>query len=135
MACMMVALTSGLVLARSTSFAPDLRSLRNPIAPSSAALAQGQGLYESRGCAECHGIAGRGDGLLGRALNPRPADFRVHMAAGHTDGELFDWIANGVQGTAMPPYRDTLSEQERWYLITYIRSFAAADTAAQSPPR
>lgn len=33
--------------------------------------------------------AGRGDGPLAASLRPRPADFRVHMAAGHTDGELF----------------------------------------------
>jgi mono/diheme cytochrome c family protein len=129
-ACMVVAVTSALVLARSTSFAPDLRSLRNPVAPSSASLARGQELYQASGCAECHGVAGRGDGPLGRTLNPRPADFRVHMAAGHTDGELYDWLSNGVAGTAMPPYRDSLSETDRWNLINYIRKFADPDAVA-----
>jgi copper transport protein len=131
-ACMVVAVTSAIVLARSTSFAPDLRSLRNPVAPSSASLARGQELYQSTGCAECHGVAGRGDGPLGRTLNPRPADFRVHMAAGHTDGELFDWLSNGVAGTAMPPFRDSLSETDRWNLINYIRKFADTDVVAGS---
>jgi copper transport protein len=129
-ACMVVALTSAIVLARSTSFAPDLRSLRNPVAPSSASLARGQELYQSSGCAECHGIAGRGDGPLGRTLNPRPADFRIHMAAGHTDGELYDWLSNGVPGTAMPPFRDSLSENDRWNLINYIRKFADTESVA-----
>ncbi len=132
-ASMVVALTSALVLARSTSFAPDLRSLRNPVAPSSASLARGQELYQTAGCAECHGVAGGGDGPVGRTLNPRPADFRVHMAAGHTDGELFDWVANGVPGTAMPAYRDSLSEEDRWNLINYIRKFAEVDTVAEAP--
>lgn len=134
-ASMVVALTSAIVLLRSTSFAPDLRTLRNPIAPSSASLARGQELYQTNGCAECHGVAGRGDGPLGRTLNPRPADFRIHMAAGHTDGELFDWITNGVPGTAMPVYRDTLSEEDRWHLINFIRRFADGDAVAEGAGR
>ncbi|MFN0070476.1 MAG: CopD family protein [Chloroflexota bacterium] len=129
-ASMVVALTSAIVLVRSMSFAPDLRSLRNPIAPSSASLARGQELYQGSGCVECHGVAGRGDGPIGRTLNPRPADFRVHMAAGHTDGELFDWMTNGVAGTAMPAYREYLSEEERWHLINYIRRFAGGESVA-----
>jgi copper transport protein len=52
------------------------------------------------------------------------------MAAGHTDGELFDWLSNGVPGTAMPAYRDSLSETDRWNLINYIRKFADADAVA-----
>ena len=36
---------------------------------------QAQGLWASR-CATCHGLAGRGDGPSGRALDPRPRDFR-----------------------------------------------------------
>lgn len=130
LACSAVALTSAMLLIRSVSFAPDLRSLRNPIAPSSSSLARGEAVYQSSGCLECHGVAGRGDGPTGRTLNPRPADFRVHMAAGHTDGELFDWVSNGVPGTAMPPYRDALSEEDRWNVINYIRRFAAGETAA-----
>jgi hypothetical protein len=65
-------------------------------------------------------------------MNPRPADFRVHMAAGHTDGELFYWVSEGLRGTAMPAFRDLLSEEERWHVINFIRTFAPADTA--TPP-
>jgi mono/diheme cytochrome c family protein len=89
-----------------------------------ASLARGQQVYDAN-CASCHGDTGRGDGPAGRALRPRPADFRVHMAAGHTDQELFNWVTNGVDGTGMPAFRAQLSEQERWDVINYIRSFAA----------
>jgi mono/diheme cytochrome c family protein len=100
-------------------------SLPNPQPATSQSLARGQEIYETAGCASCHGLSGRGDGPDGRLLRPRPADFRVHLAAGHTDRELFDWISNGVSGTAMPPFRDTLSEDDRWHVINYIRTFAA----------
>lgn len=128
-ACAIVALASGLQVARAANFGPDLRTLRNPLPASSASLARGQELYLRTGCAECHGETGRGDGPLGLALRPRPADFRIHMAAGHTDGELFDWISNGVPSTAMMPFRDQLSEEQRWDLINYIRGFAASGNA------
>jgi mono/diheme cytochrome c family protein len=81
-------------------------------------------LYEQN-CATCHGATGRGDGPLAVALNPRPADFRVHMEAGHSDGELYAWVAKGVPGTAMPAFEDRLSETDRWHIINYIRGFAS----------
>ena len=130
LACAIVALGSGLVIVRAANFGPDPRLIRNPIPASAASLAQGQALYEESGCVDCHGVSGRGDGPLGRTLRPRPADFRVHMAAGHTDGELYDWISNGVPGTAMPPYADRLTEEQRWHLINFIRGFAGSDSAA-----
>lgn len=99
-------------------------SLPNPVPATAASLARGQERYESAGCASCHGFTGRGDGPEGRLLRPRPADFRVHMAAGHTDRQLFDWISEGVAGTAMPPFKGVLSEEDRWHVVNYIRAFA-----------
>ena len=105
---------------------PDIRSLRSPFPPDAASLARGKALYDQQ-CVACHGPSGRGDGPLGRTLRPRPADFRDHMAAGHTDGELFNWVTNGVPETAMPAYGDQLSEADRWHVINYIRGFAPQD--------
>jgi mono/diheme cytochrome c family protein len=59
---------------------------------------------------------------LGIGLNPRPADFRTHLAAGHTDAQLYDWITNGVPGTAMPPFGSELSETDRWNVLNYIKA-------------
>jgi copper transport protein len=97
--------------------------LVNPIPPGAESLATGQQLY-TQSCLVCHGETGRGDGPAGRALRPPPADFRVHMAAGHTDGQLFDWLSNGVPGTSMPAFKDQLSVADRWNLINYLRTFA-----------
>lgn len=120
-------------------------SLPNPIPATLASIDRGRAVY-TQYCAACHGATGRGDGPAGLALRPRPADFRVHMAAGHTDAQLFDWVTNGVEGTAMPAFKDQLSPEDRWHVINYLRTFAdptlsgaASDggptlTAAAAPP-
>jgi copper transport protein len=99
-------------------------SRRNPFAPDAASLAAGRAVYEAR-CAACHGPRGAGDGPAATGLNPPPADFRIHMAAGHTDAQLFGWLSDGVPGTAMPAFAAQLGEAERWHVINYIRGFAA----------
>lgn len=101
----------------------------NPIPSTAASRAGGQQVY-SANCAGCHGATGRGDGPAGFALRPRPADFRVHMAAGHTDAQLYSWIASGVDGTAMPAFGNTLTSEQIWNVINYIRTFAPQASGA-----
>jgi copper transport protein len=101
---------------------------RNPVPPTRESVARGREIYFEK-CTFCHGETGRGDGPLGIGLNPRPADFRTHLAAGHTDAQLFDWITNGVPGTAMPKFGSELSETDRWNALNYIKaSFAGGVT-------
>lgn len=50
-----------------------------------------------------------------------PADFTSAHFATHSDGELFRWIKGGKPGTAMPAFGDSLSEEQIWQTITYIR--------------
>jgi mono/diheme cytochrome c family protein len=52
------------------------------------------------------------------------------MAAGHTDAQLFEWITNGVPGTAMPAFKEQIPSEDRWHLINYIRTFAGPGAAA-----
>ena len=100
----------------------SLRSagLINPIPLTRESVAQGQAVYETH-CVHCHGTTGRGDGPASAGLQPRTTDFRTHLAAGHTDAQLFDWIAKGVAGTAMPGYATVLTDDEPWHLLSYIR--------------
>jgi mono/diheme cytochrome c family protein len=113
------ALLGGIVGA--TSFAALAATPHNPVAPTQASLDRGGAIYSER-CAVCHGDTGRGDGPAAFGLNPRPADLRVHLAAGHTDAQLFDWISNGYPNSAMPSFKSDLSEEDRWNIINYLRS-------------
>lgn len=101
-------------------------NLQNPVPATPQSVAIGQRVYQQH-CQACHGITGAGDGPVGRTLNPRPADLRVHMAAGHTDGELFNWISEGFKGTAMPAFKRTLTAEDRWHVLNFLRTFALTD--------
>ncbi|MDQ7829615.1 MAG: FixH family protein [Armatimonadota bacterium] len=103
-----------------------LLAATNPFSPTAESLRVGEVVYRAR-CQVCHGVEGRGDGPAAATMVPRPADFRIHMAAGHTDGQLFYWVTNGVTGTAMPAFRDVLTPEERWHVINFIRTFAPTD--------
>jgi mono/diheme cytochrome c family protein len=96
-------------------------TVRNPIPPTVESIQVGREIYADR-CSVCHGASGRGDGPAAVTLQPRPADFRTHLASGHTDAQLFDWLSNGFPGTAMPAFRSELTVDERWHVLNYIKT-------------
>jgi mono/diheme cytochrome c family protein len=98
-------------------------ALRNPIPADAASLGRGQKIYQTN-CVACHGATGAGDGPVAASLNPKPANLQIHMNDGHPDGLLYNWITNGVNGSAMPAFATTLTEPERWDVLNYIRSLA-----------
>lgn len=94
----------------------------NPIEATEASLEQGRVLYQEN-CLQCHGPSGLGDGPVGLTLQPPPANLQVHMVPGvHSDGQIFEWLTNGVPDTPMPAFGQTLSEEERWHVVNYIRT-------------
>jgi mono/diheme cytochrome c family protein len=41
-----------------------------------------------------------------------------------TDQHLFDAVTNGRPGTGMPAWGSVLTEQDRWSVVSYLRTFA-----------
>jgi mono/diheme cytochrome c family protein len=100
----------------------DVTNIRDPVPPDERSLAIGQDVYTTY-CETCHGESGHGDGPAGLRLVPRPADLRIHTAPGvHTDGELFYWVSYGFPNSAMPAWKDILTEEQRWSVINYARA-------------
>ena len=98
----------------------------NPVRRTEAVMRRGEELYRAH-CLICHGETGRGDGPAGLSVNPRPADFTKPQGIDdHSDGELFWYISHGIAGSSMPAFENILSEEERWILVHYIRSFSEA---------
>ena len=93
---------------------------RNPIPPTSESVTAGLALYDIH-CQMCHGTEGLGDGPASAGLNPPVADLVVHVPL-HPDRALFDFIHDGIQGAAMPALGETLSDDEIWHLVNYIRT-------------
>jgi copper transport protein len=111
----------------------DVANIRDPVPADERSLNSGRDIYTTH-CEACHGETGRGDGPEGLRLVPRPADLRIHMAPGvHTDGELFYWISYGFQGSAMPAWKDTLTEEQRWDVMNYARTLSDQSTRAAAP--
>jgi putative copper resistance protein D len=85
-------------------------------------------------CVPCHGVGGFGDGPAGAALKPKPADLTAKHTGDHTAGDLFWWISHGKEGTGMPGFQESLSEEARWDLINFLRTLSAAEQARQMAP-
>lgn len=112
---------------------PSYAKLKNPIAPTEASLTAGRQLYKSF-CQSCHGAKGDGRGPGATGLNPPPADFTDRgMMAERTDAALFWTISEGIEGTAMPAWKSQLSEDDRWHLVNYTRSFSKPAGSALLP--
>jgi putative copper export protein/mono/diheme cytochrome c family protein len=92
---------------------------------SSTSIARGSTLF-SPNCASCHGADGHGNGPAASALRIKPADLTVPHLWEHSDGEMFWWLGHGVAdpegGLAMPGFGTTLSAEDLWALIDYMRA-------------
>ncbi|MCB8981385.1 MAG: copper resistance protein CopC [Ardenticatenaceae bacterium] len=104
----------------------------NPILPDVESIAIGQALFNEN-CVPCHGPEGRGNGPTAQTLSPPPADFAAGHTAIHTDGDLYYWILQGIEDTAMPAFGDQLTEEQAWHLVNYVRHLSVReDTATAS---
>jgi mono/diheme cytochrome c family protein/5-hydroxyisourate hydrolase-like protein (transthyretin family) len=83
----------------------------------------GRVLYEGN-CAACHGEQGGGDGPQAAALSGALADLRKPETLSERRGQdLFDLISEGSP-LGMPALGTTLSDDERWHLVSYVRSLS-----------
>jgi high-affinity iron transporter len=99
---------------------------KNPVPPTPASIQSGHVVYD-RLCASCHGEAGKGNGLMGEELNPKPADLTdAEWKHGSTDGEIYALIRSGVKGTGMKAYGRKLTTHQVWDVVNYIRSIGPA---------
>ena len=95
---------------------------KNPVASSAESVASGAKLF-SRNCQSCHGKEGKGDGLAGAKLDPKPSNLTdADWKHGSTDPEIFQVIHDGAKNTAMKAYGSRMTEHELWDLVNYIRT-------------
>lgn len=93
----------------------------NAIASDPGQVERGSALFLAQ-CASCHGAEGRGDGPAAATLDPKPADFTSAMHRLHPDQDLIAVIENGIAGSAMPAFAETLSLEEMADIVAFIRS-------------
>tara|TARA_B100001248_G_C27398410_1_gene467596 strand:- start:1846 stop:3753 length:1908 start_codon:yes stop_codon:yes gene_type:complete len=90
-------------------------------------------LYKTS-CVQCHGAQGKGDGLAGKGLSPKPTNFRdLDRMRGISPFQAYNTISLGVDGTGMAGY-NFLSEDDRWSLAFYISTFRYSEYNGPKKP-
>ena len=86
---------------------------KSPVPMTEQSIEKGRELF-GKHCSGCHGEKGRGVGTLDLTDS-----IVIH---GDTDGEIFHVITDGIEGTAMRPFKKELTKDMRWHLVNYMKS-------------
>ena len=102
--------------------------VRPAVPYTASSIGRGLAHYQAH-CVACHGPAGYGNGPAAAGLPRRPADLTAKHTADHTVGDLFWWLTHGIPGSGMPGFESRLTDEDRWDLINFLRTLAAAEQA------
>jgi mono/diheme cytochrome c family protein len=91
----------------------------NPLKGDAKTVASGKKVYKML-CFVCHGPKGKGDGMAGAGLTPKPADLTSATFQSQSDGAIFWKIEQGR--SPMPSYKTSIPEKKRWEIINYLRT-------------
>ena len=101
----------------------EAAAVENPIEATQDSVVAGATIY-AQNCAVCHGETGEGDGPAADSLETKPADLHEDHVQGLSDGGLFWIISHGKPETPMPPWDNILTEDERWHVVNFLRTFS-----------
>ncbi|MBI4686897.1 MAG: c-type cytochrome [Nitrospirae bacterium] len=98
-------------------------------------LALGKEVYEKKAqCWKCHGMEGRGDGpsaatlkdSWGQVAPPNPFKRNIYKGGGSPQ-DIYLRFTTGMDGSPMPAYEESLTDEERWAVIFYNYTLAGMD--------
>lgn len=97
-----------------------VRVLHNPAVKITGNPENGKNIYD-RYCIACHGVNGKGDGVMAQVLSIKPANHTdaAEMSA-ISNKELLQAIKSGTD-KMMPAWSDILNDKEMEDLVGYIR--------------
>lgn len=97
---------------------------RTDTAYAAVSVARGAELYGQH-CVACHGTGGKGDGPVAASLPKPPANLTEPHTALHTAGDIFWWLTHGKPEGGMPGFESSMSVEERWDMVNFLRAFSA----------
>ena len=100
-------------------------SLSSVSAAEKGDAAKGKETFQTT-CAACHGAEGKGDGVAAAALDPKPRNLSdAAYVSTLSDEHLYKVISEGGAAVGLSPmmaaWGGTLSEQDIWNVIAYLR--------------
>ena len=104
-------------------FPSTWRTVRNPLSLPRWSLVHGKQVFTTN-CIGCHGLTGDGKGPATYFIsNPAPRNFTdASQQLYFSDGEMYDAILFGVDGTAMPSWGDLLTVNDIWDTVNFLRT-------------
>ncbi len=106
----------------------EVLSAESPVAMSASSIAAGRQIYIDMSCWECHGWAGEGDGpaagthedAWGNPIAVRDLTKDWMQKASWNVSDVYMMFTAGLDGTPMPSYKETLTDEQRWNLANYV---------------
>lgn len=102
------------------------RAQKNPVAATTETIATGKEAF-SHYCVACHGMDGQNSGVpfLDHMCPPVPS-LASKNVQDYSDGQLKWVIDSGIWSSGMPGSKGTLSEEEIWSIVVFIRHLPPA---------
>ena len=90
----------------------------------SSGLYEGKQIYLTR-CQTCHGCAGNGLGTYGGTMVVTPVNYKQEPFRAMPDDEWIWHVKEGVPGTLMPVWKESLTDEQIWRVIDYAQQMFA----------
>lgn len=109
--------------------------LNTPVPFDTISISNGSGFFKEN-CVTCHGLQGKGNGVLAKSFAKPPADLLTEPhTERHTAGDFFNWLSKGIPDTGMPGFADKLGEEDRWDVVNYIHAMSRGYQARLMNPK
>lgn len=107
------------------------RSAKNPFAFTPENLETGKEAF-GHYCVACHGMDGQNTGVpFADKISPPLPLLTSPEVQSYTDGQLKWIIDNGLWPSGMPASKDTLSDDDQWAIVLYLRHLPPADSLGE----
>jgi mono/diheme cytochrome c family protein len=110
----------------------EATTMPNPFTATPQVLDQGFELYQQN-CAVCHGADGHAQTTLGQGMYPPAMDLASPHVQHWNDSEMFWLIQNGVRLTGMPSCKGSVSNDDTWKLVVFMRHLSRLAEPAGAP--
>lgn len=78
-------------------------------------------------CAPCHGLSGKGDGMIVQRGFPAPPSYHITRLRSAPAQHFFDVITNGFG--VMYSYAARVEPRDRWAIVAYVRALQTSQHA------
>lgn len=127
LAALLMVVLGTAVIAQGEEPPPPYAGLKNPFPWNDSSAQSAGGNTYKQSCLGCHGV--KGNNLS--AFDFSKPDYAQRLEA---RPDFYFWITSeGRLAKGMPGFKSSLSEEQRWQLLTYIKSLGSAAPSGSTP--